>query len=338
VKVAIFEGKEQIIIKDGLKPEIKSDEVLIQVKKVGICGSDIGSYETGGPYFAGKIIGHEFSGDIVELGEDVKKLKVGMRVTVNPAIVCHECYYCLHNQENMCKLQNFAYGTTEDGAMREFVNVKAETVHILPDNVSYEEGATVEPLSIVIYAVQQSGFQLGQTAAVIGAGTIGLMVIQVLRNAGANKIYVIEPVESKQKVAMELGADKVFLPSAWNKITRLTDKLGPHHVFDCVGLSSTFSTALSLIRKGGNITLIGMHSSKIEINNIWLMTTNNISVRGVYGFNHDIFKTAINLYAQKKIKSEPIITRRISLEQVPEIFKVLGNPPHDELKVIVDFE
>ena len=338
MKVAIFEGKEQIVIKDGVKPEIESDEVLIQVKKVGICGSDVGSYESGGPYLPDKIIGHEFSGILVEIGENVKKLKVGMKVTVNPQIPCHECYYCLHDQENMCKLQNFAYGTTENGAMREFINVKAERVHVLPDNVTYEEGATVEPLSVAVYAVQQSGFQLGQNAAIIGAGPIGLMIIQVLRSAGANKIYVLEPVESKQKIAMELGADKVFLPKAWNKIVRLTDKLGPDHVYECVGLSSTFTTALQLIKKGGNITLIGMHAKTLEINNILLMTTNNISVRGVYGYNHDIFKTAINLYVQKKIRVDALITNRIRLEQVPEMFKVLSNPPHEELKVIVDFE
>ena len=338
MKVAIFKGKEQVVIKDGIKPEIESNEVLIQVKKVGICGSDVGSYESGGPYFPDKIIGHEFSGELVKIGDDVKKLKEGMRVTVNPQIPCHECYYCLHDQENMCKLKNFAYGTTEDGAMREFINVKADRIHILPESVTYEEGATIEPLSVALYAVQQSGFQLGQNAAVIGAGTLGLMTIQVLRNAGANKIYVLEPVESKQKIAMDLGADKVFLPKEWNKIVRLTNKLGPEHVFDCVGMSITFSTALNLIKKGGHITLIGMHASTLEINNILLMTTNNISVRGVYGYNHDIFKTAINLFAQKKIRVDPLITNRIRLEQVPEMFKLLGNPPHEELKVIVDFE
>lgn len=338
MKIVVFEGKEQIAIKDGVKPEIKSDEVLIQVKKVAICGTDVGSYETGGPNFPGKIIGHEFSGELVKIGENVKKLKEGMRVTVNPQIPCYECYYCLHDQENMCKLQNYAYGTTEDGAMRDYINVKAERVHILPDNVTYEEGATVEPLAVAVYAVEQSGFQLGQNAAVIGAGPIGLMTIQVLRSAGANKIYVTEPVESKQKIAMELGADKVFLPKAWNKIGRLTDKLGPDHVYDCVGLSSTFSTALQLVKKGGNITLIGLHASTFEIDIIRLMLINNISVRGVYGYNQDIYKTAINLFVQKKIRVDPLITSRIRLQQVPEIFKVLGNPPHEELKVIVDFE
>lgn len=339
MKAAVFKGKENVEIEEGFeKPKIEPDEVLIKVKKVGICGSDVGSYESGGPYLPGKIIGHEFSGDIVEVGEQVKKIKVGMRVTVNPQIPCFKCYYCLHNLENMCKLQNYSYGTTEHGAMREYFNVKAERVHILPDNVSYDEGATVEPLSVAVYAVEQSRFQLGQSAAVIGAGPIGLMVIQVLKAAGASKIYVLEPVESKQKIALDLGADKVFLPKASNKIVRLTEKLGPDHVYDCVGLSETFNTALQLIKKGGNITLIGMHAKRFDINYILLMTTNNISVRGVYGYNHDIFKTAINLFHQKKIKIDSLITSRIELDQVPKMFKTLGNPPHDELKVIVEID
>jgi len=339
MKAAVFKGKESVVIQDGFeKPSIESDEVLIKVKKVGICGSDVGSYEAGGPYLPDKIIGHEFAGDIVEVGEKVKKIKVGMRVTVNPQIPCYDCYYCLHNLENMCKLKNYAYGTTEHGAMRDFISLKADRVHTLPDNVSYDEGATVEPLSVAVYAVQQSGFKLGQSATVIGAGPIGLFVIQVLKAAGANAIHVIEPVESKQRIALDVGADKVFMPKEWNKIVRQLDKLGPDHVYDCVGLSETFITALNMVKKGGSITLIGMHASKLEINNILLMTTNNISVRGVYGYNHDIFETSINLFAQKKIRIDQIITKHIKLDQVPEMFKVLGHPPHNELKVIVDLD
>ncbi|NHJ23736.1 MAG: hypothetical protein EAX89_04130 [Candidatus Lokiarchaeota archaeon] len=339
MKAAVFEGKETITIKDGFeKPKIASDEVLIKVKKVGICGTDVGSYESGGPYFPNKIIGHEFSGDIVEVGESVKKIKIGMRVTVNPQIPCFECYYCLHNLENMCKIKNFAYGTTENGAMREFINVKAERVHLLPDNVTYDEGASVEPLSVAIYAVEQSGFHLGQNAVVIGAGPIGLFVIQVLRAAGANQILVLEPVETKQKIALHLGADKAFLPKEWNKIVRYLDKLGPDHIYDCVGLSETFSTSLQMVKMGGKITLIGLHSSKFEINNIFAMALNNISVRGIYGYNQDIFTTAINLFAQKKIKVDPLITNRIKLENVPDMFKILGHPPHNELKVFVEFD
>jgi len=339
MKGVIFEGKHKISIKDDLKkPEINPDEVLIKVKKVGICGTGVGSYETGGPYLPGKIIGHEFSGEIVEIGENVSKIKIGNRVTVNPQIPCHECYYCAHYQENMCRLQNYSLGTTEHGAMRDYINVKAERVHILSDNVSYEDGAIVEPLSVAINAVQESGFKIGDTATIIGAGPIGLMVIQVLRASGAQKIFVLEPVESKQLKSIELGADKAFQPNAWNKIVRLTDKLGPDHVYDCVGLSSTISTSLSLIKKGGCITVLGMHDSTYELKNAGLLIINSITIRGVYGYKQETFRTAINLLEQGKVNGEAIITNRIKIEEVPQMFDKLANPPHDELKVIVDFE
>jgi 2-desacetyl-2-hydroxyethyl bacteriochlorophyllide A dehydrogenase len=335
----IFEGKHKVSFSDDLaKPEIKHDEVLIKVKRVGICGSDVGSYESGGPYFPNKIIGHEFSGEIVEIGDTVKKLKIGNKVTVNPQMPCGECYYCTHDHENMCKLQNYSLGTTENGAMRDFINVKAERVHILPDNVSYENGAIVEPLSIALNAVIESGFKIGEYAAVLGAGPIGLFVIQILRAAGAKKIFVLEPVEPKQQKALELGADKAFDPKNWAKIRRSTDGLGPDHVFDCVGLSSTVSTSLSLIKKGGCITLIGMHSKSFEINNAMLLTTNSITLKGVYGYNQDIFKNAISLLEQGKIDGESIISNHITIEEVPRMFEKLANPPHDELKVIVDIE
>ncbi|MHA2185986.1 MAG: zinc-dependent alcohol dehydrogenase [Promethearchaeota archaeon] len=339
MKGAVFEGKHKISIQDDLeKPKIKHDEVLIKVKRVGICGTDIGSYETGGPYLPNKIIGHEFSGEIVEIGASVKRLKIDDRVTVNPQIVCGECYYCIHHHENMCKLQNYSLGTTENGAMREFVNVRGDRIHKLPDNVSFDSGALVEPLSIALNAVQESGFTIGDSAAVIGAGTIGLMVIQVLKVSGASKVFVLEPVESKQEKSLELGATKVFTPNAWNKVRRLTDKLGPDHVYDCVGLSTTVTTALSLVKKGGTISLIGMHSKTLDINNALLFTTNNITLKGVYGYTQDVYQTSINLLEQERINSETIITSHIGIDEVPKMFEKLANPPHGELKVIVDFD
>ncbi|MHA1457742.1 MAG: zinc-dependent alcohol dehydrogenase [Promethearchaeota archaeon] len=222
--------------------------------------------------------------------------------------------------------------------MREYLNVKAERVHVLPDNVSFEQAALVEPISVALYAVKESEFQIGQTAAVIGAGPIGLFVIQVLKAAGADKIFVLEPVEFKQKKALEFGANKVFLPNAWKKISRKTNNIGPDHIYDCVGLSATFINSLNLIKNGGKITLIGMHANTFEIINILNMTTNNITVRGVYGYNQEIFKIAINLLEQGKILVDPLITKNIKLEEVPDIFEKLSKPEHDELKVIVELD
>jgi threonine dehydrogenase-like Zn-dependent dehydrogenase len=238
----------------------------------------------------------------------------------------------------MCKLQNYGLGTTEDGAMRDYINVKAERVHVLPDNISYEDGALVEPISIALNAVIESGFKVGEYVTVIGAGPIGLFVIQILRAAGAKKIHVLEPVESKQQIALKLGADKVSDPKKWTKIKRFTEGLGPDHIFDCVGFSSTISTSFSLIRKGGCITVIGMHSNSFEIKNALQLTTNSITLKGVYGYNQDIFKTAISLLEQGKIDGKSVITNHITIEEVPKMFETLANPPHDELKVIVDIE
>ncbi|MHA1412015.1 MAG: zinc-dependent alcohol dehydrogenase [Promethearchaeota archaeon] len=339
MKGIVLLGKEQVEIRDGLeKPSIQDDEILIRVKRVGICGSDVESYQTGGMYIPGNIIGHEFSGEIEDVGASVKKLKPGMRVTVNPQLPCNECYWCLQGKENMCKLQNYSLGTTENGAMREYINVKAERAHVLPDNVSYDAGAVVEPLSIAIYAVRESGFKLGDNAVVFGAGAIGLMTIQVLKAAGASKIYVLEPVESKQKRALAVGANKVFKPNMWNKITRLTNKIGPDHIFDCVGVPDTYMTSIQLVKKGGHITVIGLHVESFEMRGFMQLSLNNITMRGVYGYDQNIFRIAINMLEQGKINLNEVITKKIKLEEVPEMLNVLAHPPHEEIKVIVDLE
>ncbi len=338
MKGAIFKEIHHTIVTDELeKPSIQSDEVLIKVKFVGICGSDVENYHTGKMGLSDKIIGHEFSGEVVEVGSAVRKIKLGTRVTANPGIACGECYWCLHALENMCKLQNYSLGTTEHGAMREYVNVKAERLHILPDKVSYEEGATVEPLAVAVYAVQESGLKLGDTAAVFGAGSIGLMVLQVLKVVGASYIYVIEPVESKKKRALKLGADKVLDPKSWAKIIRMTDRVGPDHVFDCVGIPQTIMNSIALVKRGGHITMIGLHAGSFEMRGFMGLSLNNITMRGVYGYNQDTFKTSVRLFEQKKISIEDYVTNKISVYDVPAMFKKLANPPHEEIKVLVEF-
>ncbi|MHA1488144.1 MAG: zinc-dependent alcohol dehydrogenase [Promethearchaeota archaeon] len=336
MKCAYYVKVGSIEIRDDLpKPTIKPDEVLIKVKYCGICGSGVESFKSGGLYLPGIIIGHEFTGEIVKVGENVKKWKIGNRVTANPNVPCFDCYWCLHHQENMCKYSNNALGTTQNGAMAEFINVRAERLHLLPESISFETGATVEPLAVAVYAVQESGLKVGDNAAVFGAGTIGLMTIQVLKAAGAKNIFVIEPVESKQKRALKLGADKVLIPKNWNKITRLTNRVGPDHVFDAVGIPETIMTSLQLVKRGGHVTMIGMHSAPFEMKNFLALTTGNITMRGVYAYNQDHFRTAISLLEQEKVNVEPMITKRIKLDDVPKAFELLSNPPHEEIKILV---
>ena len=339
MKGVSYEGVGKIVVKDDLpRPNINPDEVLVKVKYCGICGSDIESFKKAGMYSPGTIIGHEISGDIVEVGEDVKKLKIGDRVTLNPNLPCYDCYWCNRSQENKCKSSPKALGTLVDGAMVEFINTNQERIHILPDSVSYEEGALVEPLAVGIYSVQESGIRLGESVAVYGAGTIGLMTILALKVAGASNIYVLDPVESKQKRALELGASKAFPPQQWKKIQRLTDRIGPPHVFDCVGINETITASIDLVRRGGYITLVGMDPDVGVLKNFYGLQIKNITLRGIFAYNQDTFEAAINLLDQKRVDVKPLITKVIQMDDISKAFEKLANKIHEDIKILVKIE
>ena len=337
MKGAYFSEIKKVEIKEDLpQPEINSDEVLIRVKKCGICGSDIGSYLTGALESQRIILGHEFSGEIIELGEKVKKLKVGERVTANPNVPCLDCYYCNHGLENMCIFHTI--GITHNGALAEFVKVRADRIHKLPDSISFEEATLIEPLSNGVQAVRTSGLKVGDNAAVFGAGPIGLMTIQVLKAAGASYIYVIEPIEVKQKIALKLGADEVFDPKRWSKIIKLTNKVGPNYVFDCVGLPETIMTSMQLVKRGGTIIIIGIHPQTFELKGFLQFMTKNLTMKGMYLTDQESFNTAIRLIEQKKVDVLPLITKIITLDDVPEEMEKLSKGLHEDIKVLVDIQ
>jgi 2-desacetyl-2-hydroxyethyl bacteriochlorophyllide A dehydrogenase len=337
LKGIYYATAREIEVKNDLpKPIIEPDEVLIKVKYCGICGSDVGSFSALGMCLPQIILGHEFSGEIAEIGENVKKLKVGNRVTANPNIPCLDCEFCAKGLEVMCILSSV--GVSRDGALAEYINVRADRVHVLPESITYEEGTMIEPLSIAVQAVKLSDFVVGKCVAVFGAGTIGLMTIQVLKAAGASAIYVIEPVESKQKLALELGADQVFEPKRWSKITKLTKKLGPDLIFDCVGLPETIMTSMKLVKRGGTIMIIGIHPQPFEMQGFLQLMAKNITMKGMFLADQDSFITSIDLIEKKSVNVKPMITKLIKIEDVPEMFEILVNPPHDEIKVIVEME
>ncbi len=335
MKGAYFTEVQKVEIREDLqKPTIEPDEVLIKIKNCGICGSDIGSYLTGAMESQQIILGHEFSGEIVEIGDKVKKWKLGDRVTANPNIPCLNCYWCDHGLETKCILHTI--GITHDGALTEFLKVRADRLHHLPDSLSYEEGAMIEPLSNAIQALRSSGFRVGDSAAIFGSGPIGMMTIQALRAAGANNIFVIEPVETKQLLALKLGADHAFDSKRWGKIIRLTNKIGPDFVFDCVGLPVTIMNSMQLVKMGGTIMIIGMHPEPFEMKGFLQMTTKNITMKGMYLVDQVSFRVAIMLLEKKLVDVQSIITKCIKLDEVPKAFEELSSGLHDEIKVLVE--
>lgn len=332
-----FEKPGLIELRDDLpKPQVNKNEVLIKVKNCGICGSDVSSYKNGAMSSQKIILGHEFSGEIIEIGPDVQNAKIGDRVTANPNIPCLECYFCKQGLENMC-IHN-TKGVTHDGALAEYITIRVDRLHHLPDTISYEQGALVEPLSNAVYAVKTAHFELGSNATVYGAGTIGLLVSQVLSYAGASYIYIIEPIESKRNIALDLGADYSFEPKKQKQIFRMTDKVGVDYIFDCVGIPDTIMNSYSLIKRGGTIMLIGMYTEPFEIKGWLQITSKNLSIKGMYLSNQDAFKTAIRLIEQQKVNVSKLITKRIKLEDVPKEYAQLASGLHENIKVMVEID
>ena len=193
-------------------PEIRDDQVLVKMMRLGICGSDIHVYHGKHPYTKYPVTqGHEVSGEIVQVGSAVKGLEVGQKVVLEPQVTCGKCYPCTHGKYNLCtELKVMGFQTT--GAASEYFAVDASKVDVIPDSMSYDEAALIEPLTIALAAAEQAHISYGKSVAIMGAGGIGLMLVQLARLAGASCVTVFDLVEEKCELAKQLGADYAFDP------------------------------------------------------------------------------------------------------------------------------
>lgn len=209
MKALVITGISKVELQDLEIPKYKDDEVLIKVKYCGICGSDLPRALDGGVHSFPIVVGHEFSGQIVEVGEKVKNVKVGDRVTAGALLPCGKCEACQQGRPAMCSNYGFI-GSRQNGAMAEYVAVKSQNVVKLPDEVDYKEGAMIEPLTVALHGIQRINIKAGATALVFGAGTIGLLALQCLKAVGAGKVYMVDVVDKKLELAKKLGADDVI--------------------------------------------------------------------------------------------------------------------------------
>ena len=209
MKAVLLHEKEKMTICETEKPSLKEDEVLIKVKAAGLCGSDFHIYHGTYPAKYPLIQGHEFSGIIEEVGDKVADWKPGQRETADPNIYCHHCYYCLKDQENMCENAE-ASGVTRNGAFAEYVAVPASQLYELPDCISFEEGALIEPLACALYGVKRLNLPYGGRVIIFGAGPMGLLLLKALRTGGASRLAVVDIDQKCLERAREMGATDIF--------------------------------------------------------------------------------------------------------------------------------
>lgn len=350
MKAAVWHGKKDIRLQEVPDPVEQQGKVILKVKACGICGSDLHEYVSGPiiiptekpdlltGQIAPIILGHEFSGEIVGLGPDVKGWQIGDRVAVDPAVACWDCPLCKRFQYNQCaKLA--CTGLSENGAFAEYVSVRDYQLYKLSDDISWVEGAVVEPLAVGVHAVVRSTLSLGENVAILGSGTIGLAVLQAAKAAGAADVYMVGGSEKRRELAAKLGANRVFPANsidALQEIKEITGGSGPDVCFECVGKEETVNQCLNLTRSGGRVVIVGVFKEKslINCNEFSLQEKNIIGCRAYAGD----FKTVISLLSNGKLHARPFVTKEIALEDiVEEGFETLLGKEKEQVKIMVSF-
>jgi 2-desacetyl-2-hydroxyethyl bacteriochlorophyllide A dehydrogenase len=324
-------------------PKPQKDEVLVKVRSVSICGSDLSGYKGGSAMRVPPLImGHEFSGEIAQLGEGVSGFKVGERVGVVTNLYCGKCQDCKDGLQNVCDYRRII-GTTMkagsyNGAMADYVVAPAEKIMPLPDSVSFDECALVEPLSISLRATKHAGNLQGKNVAVFGSGPIGLMGVMCMKSFGAKRIVAIDIVEKRLKMALQCGAtDAVNSKDDVYGITRkLTDGVGLDVVFDAAGFPETINTGIEIARNGGTLLLVGMASPKMEIEYKHAVVK-ELRLQSSYMYTSEM-REGLQMIIDGKLNVAQMITSRHPMSEGPRIFEELASGKTSDIKVILTNE
>lgn len=322
-------------------PQAGPEDVLVRIKACAICGSDVhGMDGSTGRRIPPVIMGHEASGIIEEAGGNVSDFLPGDRVTFDSTIYCGKCHYCRQGKINLCnnrRVLGVSCGDyRQNGAFAEFVAVPAHILYPLPDKVSFERAAMVEPLSIALHALKNSPVTLNDTAVVVGAGMIGLLVIQLLKLAGCSRIIAVDLDRNKLDLALSLGATCCFKADEADvkeEVYKITNGRGADAAFEAVGITAAVKTALSSLKKGGSLTLIGNRSPAVELP-LQTVVTGEISLHGTCASAGE-YDACLDMIARNVVNVDAFISAVAPLEQGALWFERLYRSEPGLMKVIL---
>lgn len=341
MKALVLDKYMQLNYREFERPEIEPDEVLIRVKACGICGSDVhGMDGSTGRRQIPLIMGHEASGVIAEIGSNVTGWQIGDRVTFDSTIYPLDDWFTRKGRYNLSDNRKVLGVSPNDykkhGAFAEFVSMPAHILYKLPDNVSFEQAAMVEPVAVAAHAVNVSKIQPGNSAVVIGAGMVGVFVVKMLQIAGANPIIAIDLDENKLELAKEFGATHTFKSSeegVSDKILELTKNRGADFGIEVVGISETVNLCINSLRKGGTAVLVGNLKPEITIPLQKIVTT-ELSILGSCAINGE-YELVLDLLASGKISVDKMMSAVAPLSEGADWFNRLYDKEPGLNKVIL---
>ena len=321
-------------------PVPKAGEVLIRIMKIGVCGSDIHVWHGKHPFTSYPVTqGHEVSGEIAALGAGVENLEVGQKVTIQPQVVCGECYPCRHGKYNLCEtLKVMGFQTT--GVASEYFAVDAAKVTPLPQEMSFDEGAMIEPLAVAVHAVRKFGDMQGMRVAVLGAGPIGILVAQAAKGMGAESVLITDISDLRLEKARQCGVDFCVNTRETDFGEALVSSFGPDKadvIYDCAGNNVTMGQAIRCARKGSTIILVAVFAGMAEVD-LAVLNDHELDLNTTMMYRNEDYLEAIELVRAGKVDLKPLISKHFAFRDYAEAYRYIDENRETTMKVIIDVQ
>lgn len=335
----VMTNPKEIVFKQVDIPSLGDDDVLIKIKMIGICGSDIHVYHGLHPFTKYPVTqGHEVSGEVVEVGKNVKSVKPGDKVTIEPQVRCGKCYPCRHGKYNLCEsLKVMGFQTT--GAASEYFKAPEINVTKLPDDMDYKKGAMIEPLAVAVHALSRVGDVNGLNISVIGAGPIGNLVAQTAKALGAN-VMLSDISDYRLTLGKETGIEHVYNTKNIDYNDALIDCFGPDKadvIYDCAGNDITMNSAIRSARKGSTIILVAVYAGMANVD-LAVLNDHELDLNTTMMYRHEDYLKAIELVNDKKINLEALQSNVFPFKDYLKAYEFIDANRETSMKVLIDLE
>jgi len=321
-------------------PKCGENDVLLKMMRIGICGSDIHVYHGKHAFTTYPVTqGHEVSGEVVEIGKNVKRIVVGQKVTLEPQVVCGQCHPCCHGKYNLCeKLKVMGFQTT--GAASEYFVADAHHITVLPDDMGYDQGAMIEPLAVAVHAMKRIGDVQGHKIAVLGAGPIGNLVAQTAKSLGAAEVMITDVSDYRLSLAKSCGVDFCINTKEENFGDAMCRDFGPDVadvIFDCAGNNITIGQSIRYARKGSTIVLVAVFADMASVD-LAVLNDHELDLNTSMMYRHEDYVTAIELASSGKVKLDPLMTKHFAFQDYLEAYRFIEENRETTMKVLIDVQ
>ena len=336
----VMTAPKQITFREIPVPEPGDDQVLVKIMKIGVCGSDIHVYHGTHPFTSYPVTqGHEVSAKVVSWGANVSGFSEGQRVTIEPQVYCGKCYPCTHGKYNLCEeLKVMGFQTT--GTASEYFAVDASKVTPLPEGMTFNEGAMIEPLAVTVHAAKRFPELEGSKVVVLGAGPIGILLAQSCKALGAAQVMVTDVSDYRLELAKECGADFVYNTLNKDFGEAMIESLGPDKadvIYDCAGNDITMGQAIKYARKGSTIILVAVFGKMATVD-LAVLNDHELDLNTTMMYRHEDYVDAIRLVGEGKIQLKPLMSKHFAFKDYLQAYQYIDDNRETTMKVLIDVD